>query len=83
VQRTPNWRRRITGRAAARRRRRITGSAWKNFPGTAHTDGQTLLPLYIRSHSNYLTKLTIETLFVALGIMEISILAKIRWVRIF
>jgi hypothetical protein len=43
-------RRRITGRAAAarRRRRRITGSAWKNFLGTAHTDGQTLLPLYIR-----------------------------------
>jgi hypothetical protein len=28
-------------RAAAARRRRITGSAWKNFPGTAHTDRQT------------------------------------------
>ncbi len=80
VQRTPNRRRRITGRAAARRsanvscnglqiapqntfrksftersvaaarrrRRKITGSAWKNFPSTTHTDGQTLLPLYIR-----------------------------------
>ncbi len=23
-------------------RRRITGSAWKNFPGTAHIDRQTL-----------------------------------------
>jgi hypothetical protein len=28
-------------RAAATRRRRITGSAWKNFPGTAHTDRHT------------------------------------------
>jgi hypothetical protein len=34
--------------AAKRRRRRITDSAWKKFPGIAHTDGQTLLPLYIR-----------------------------------
>ncbi len=39
----------VTGTAATRRRRRkITSSAWKNFPSTAHTDGQTLLPLYIR-----------------------------------
>jgi len=51
------FRKSFTERSAAtarRRRRRITGSAWKNFPGTAHTDRQTLLPLYIRlSRENF------------------------------